>query len=409
MKAMIYYRRQLGQLRQQIGCAIDHWSRIKKLSLLSMLSLIISPLSSFAQRMDDVTEHSKYIQAVDEYRPAPGQHVNDVPEYEDGDTEEDMIRKCDERVAGLGPIDSHVVALGGWGGYITFHFDHSIANLPGQRDFAVWGNAYQENQHLVFGGMNEAGIVMVSKDVNGNGKPDDPWYEISGSCDTDSAGKVLYNYEVTYQRNPMGDIPWTDNRGNSGTIDRNHFHTQEYYPQWLPDNLTFKGTRLPDNIWNYSEYVSKTYSSYYYVLIGFRYGYADNLPNWTNLADVNSYNYEGCGIDIGWAVDENRQPVHLDFIDFVGLTRNVRNPNGGARPQRSLPVPRIFTSTNPSRQSMMLWRVSGVWRQESGVRSLEPSTIFKAVVALLPPESSSTTERNIYPNNIFYSLKTKQL
>jgi hypothetical protein len=78
MKAMIYYRR---QLRQQIGCALDHWSRIKKLSMLSMLSLIISPLSSFAQRMDDVTEHSKYIQAVDEYRPAPGQHVNDVPEY----------------------------------------------------------------------------------------------------------------------------------------------------------------------------------------------------------------------------------------------------------------------------------------------------------------------------------------
>ena len=36
------------------------------------------PLS--AQRMDNVAEHSKYIQAVDEYRPAPGQYVNDVPE-----------------------------------------------------------------------------------------------------------------------------------------------------------------------------------------------------------------------------------------------------------------------------------------------------------------------------------------
>ena len=280
--------------------------------------------------MDDVAEHSKYILAVDEYCPAPGQYVNDAPAYEEGDTEADMIRKCNENLAGMGPIDSHLVALGGWGGYITFHFDHSIANLPGQRDFAVWGNAYQEMKNLVFGGMNEAGVVMVSKDTNGNGLPDDPWYEISGSCDVDSVGKVDYGYEITYQRNPMGDIPWMDNRGNSGTIDRNHYHTQEYYPQWLPDGLTFRGTRLPDNMLNLSDKVDSGWSPYYYVLIGFRYGYADNLPNFTDNADATSYNYEGCGIDIGWAVDENRQPVNLDFIDFVrvytGLNQKCPQP-----------------------------------------------------------------------------------
>ena len=282
--------------------------------------------------MDNVSEHSKYIQAVDEYRPAPGQHVNDVPEYEEGDTEADMIRKCNASVAGKSILDTeaHIIALGGWGGYITFHFDHSIANIPGLRDFAVWGNAYQEMKKLVFGGMNEAGIVMVSKDVNGNGKPDDPWYEISGSCDVDSVGKVIYGYEVTYKQNPMGDIPWTDNQGNNGTIDRNHYHTQEYYPLWLPDNLTFKGTRLPDNIWNYSDQVDSSWSPYYFVLIGFRYGYADNLPNFTDNADINSWNYEGCGIDISWAVDDNRQPVNLDFIDFVrvytGLNQKCPQP-----------------------------------------------------------------------------------
>jgi hypothetical protein len=63
--------------------------------------------------------------------------------------------------------------------------------------------------------------------------------------------------------------------------------------------------------------VESSWSPYYYVLIGFRYGYADNLPNFTDNADTNSWNYEGCGIDIAWAVDENRQPVSLDFIDFV--------------------------------------------------------------------------------------------
>ena len=48
------------------------------------------------------------------------------------------------------------------------------------------------------------------------------------------------------------------------------------------------------------------------------------------VADATSYNYEGCGIDIGWAVDENRQPVNLDFIDFVrvytGLNQKCPQP-----------------------------------------------------------------------------------
>ena len=329
---MLLLKRQLKQLRQHSCSSLDYESRIKKLSLLSMLSFFLLPLSVSAQRMDDVAEHSKYIQAVDEYRPAPGQYVNDIPEYEEGDTEADMIRKCNESVAGRSILDpdAHLIALGGWGGYITFHFDHSIANIPGERDFAVWGNAYQEMRNLVFGGMNEAGVVMVSKDINGNGLPDDPWYEISGSCDVDSVGKVVYGYEVTYQRNPMGDIPWIDNQGNSGTIDRNHYHTQEYYPRWLPDGLTFRGTRLPDNMLNLSDKVDGNWSPYYYVLVGFSYGYADNLPNFTDKADTSSFNYEGCGIDISWAVDENRQPVSLDFVDFVrvytGLNQKCPQP-----------------------------------------------------------------------------------
>ena len=148
----------------------------------------------------------------------------------------------------------------------------------------------------------------------------------------DSIGKVIYNYEVTYQRNPMGDIPWTDNQGHSGTIDRiNQWHPQEYYPLWLPDGLTFRGTRLPDNMLDLSKTVDSGWSQWYYVLVGFRYGYIDNLPNWTDKADANSWNYEGCGIDISWAVDENRQSVNLDFIDFVrvytGLNQKCPAPN----------------------------------------------------------------------------------
>jgi hypothetical protein len=70
-------------------------------------------------------------------------------------------------------------------------------------------------------------------------------------------------------------------------------------------------------MYNLSDQVDSGWSPYYYVLIGFRYGYADNLPNFTDNADATSYNYEGCGIDISWAVDAQRQPVSLDFVDFV--------------------------------------------------------------------------------------------
>jgi hypothetical protein len=91
-----------------------------------------------------------------------------------------------------------------------------VANVQGERDFAIWGNAYVGN--------SEPGIVMVSVDVNGNGLPDDEWYELSGSADTDSIGKVVYDYQVTYTKTPMQDVPWQDNKGKSGVVARNDFH-----------------------------------------------------------------------------------------------------------------------------------------------------------------------------------------
>jgi len=260
---------------------------------------------------------SKYIQAVDEYCPAPGQYINDVPLYEEGDTPETMARKCTELLANDA---RHIVSLGGWGGYITFHFDHPVFNVAGERDFAIWGNAYQEYKNIVYGGMNEAGIVMVSRDDNGNHLPDDTWYELRGSCDEDSVGLVDYSYEITYHQNPMGNIPWTDNRGESGTIDRNRWHLQEYYPQWLPDGLTFSGTRLPRNGWD------SDHSGTYWVLISYRWGYADNHPN--TLSDFETPNTEGCGFDISWAVDANRRPVSLDFIDFVRVYTGLNQKCG---------------------------------------------------------------------------------
>ena len=263
--------------------------------LLTMLSVALATGAAKAQTTQlgtaEYQGYSKYIKAVDEYVPAPGQYTNTLPAYEEGDNATTMAQKCTDKIANN---KGSMVSLGAYGGYITFHFDHSIANVSGQKDFYVKGNA--------FSGSAEPGIVMVSKDVNGNGLPDDPWYELSGSADVDSVGKVIYNYEITYTKNAMNNVPWTDNQGKSGSVARNGFHKQEYFPLWLGDSITFKGTLLPRNGYN------KSATGQNWVLNSFAYGYVDNLPN---------SNIDGNSFDISWAVDADRNPVTLDAIDFV--------------------------------------------------------------------------------------------
>ena len=258
-------------------------------------STTLAPSSEYKPRTDGT---SRYIFAVDEYVPAPGQFVNTMPQYNDGDDATTMAQKCTDAI---GNNNGGMVTLGGYGGYITFHFDHSVKNVPGEYDLYIKGNAFF-NTSSTTAGSCEPGIVMVSQDTNNNGLPDDEWFELSGSADIDSIGKVIYGYQCTYTYSAMSDIPWTDNMSNSGTVDRNMFHTQEYFPLWLADKgtLTFFGTRLPDN-------AHKVGSQW--LLDALRYGYVDNLPN-TDITG-NSFN-------IDWAVNPiTRIPVSLQYVDFI--------------------------------------------------------------------------------------------
>ena len=271
--------------------------------ILPLFLFAFLPLS--AQRLDDVATHSPYIQAVDEYCPAPGQFINTMPEYEEGDDAAKMVQKCTESLANN---QRDLVCLGGYGGYITFHFDHSIANIEGQRDFYIEGNAIKEASGNYEGGSSEPGIVMVAQDANHDGKPD-RWYELSGSADADSVGKVVYDYEITYHPNPMGDIPWTDNKGGSGVIERMGKYNvqgrdQEYYPLWISGDIIRQGTLLPKNGVN----TKPNTKNGHWVLMFLREGYTDNMPNSDKAA--NSF-------DISWAVNQQRQKVSLDYIDFV--------------------------------------------------------------------------------------------
>lgn len=238
----------------------------------------------------DVGDHnSAYIQAVDEYMPAPGQFVNALPEIDADDNADLAAIKASKAIA---DNMNGLITLGAYGGYVTFHFDHSVRNLNGN-DIMIRGNAFEGN--------SEPGIVMVSVDANHNGKPDDEWYELRGSADADSAGKVIYNYQITYTPSPMADISWTDNQGQSGKVYRNNFHTQEYFPLWIDGPLTFTGTLLPRNGHRITEG-----GAAYWNLDSFAWGYVDN-----------SGTDEGCSFDISNAVDKDRNPVSLEAIDFV--------------------------------------------------------------------------------------------
>ena len=249
-------------------------------------------LNAFGQQTQPVgtAAQSKFIQAVDEYVPAPGQFVNTLPEATAADTPATMAQKCTEAIANG---NGGMITLGAWGGYVTFHFDHPVVNVEGQRDFAVWGNAFTNNA--------EPAVVMVSVDANGNGRPDDTWYELRGSEYANS--KTVHGYRLTYTYSAMQDVAWTDNKGGSGVVARNSYHAQEYFPLWLASEgtLTFEGCRLPDNAY-YDEATRQ------FLLPAYAYGYADNQPN----TDV-----EGCSMDIGWAVDDAGQPVTLDHVDFI--------------------------------------------------------------------------------------------
>lgn len=276
--------------------------------------------------MHEEIEYSPWIARVYEYCPAPGQFVNEMPQYEAGDTYADILQKCEESISGKNDV---MISLGGYGGYVTFGFDHTVVNEPGKKDFRIWGNAFYELLHPdEKGGSAEPGIVMVSYDVNMNGQPDDPWYELAGS--EYHKPETLHNYTLTYRRpdlarEPVPDddypyltdlyyIPWYDSEGSTGYMPKNSFHIQDYYPKWVDaDELTFTGTRLAPNA------VDTSGQGTYYVLYSYDWGYVDNHPN--DYADLNSF-------DIDWAVDADGNPVHLPGVDFVRVYTGLNQQCG---------------------------------------------------------------------------------
>ncbi|MGG5505800.1 MULTISPECIES: PKD domain-containing protein [unclassified Myroides] len=258
-------------------------------------------------RDENPKEYKATISKVFEYAPAFGQFVNKLPVYEEGDTAEHMRVKAERALQ-----NNEVITLGGFGGYVVFGFDHTIANVPGKRDFQILGNAFANNA--------EPGVILVAYDVNKNGKPDeDEWFEIAGS----EHDKAILGYEITYYRPTKASdlskeeiehyIQWSDNKGNRGWKKKNTFHNQSYYPQWIQEEtLTFKGTLLPSNA------IKKDDTEKGWQLKAFEWGYADNYPN----------RQEGSKIDIDWAVDRMGNKVNLPGVDFIKVYTGLNQEAG---------------------------------------------------------------------------------
>lgn len=256
--------------------------------------------------MREEVEYSPYIADVLEYCPAPGQFVNLMPEYEEGDTYADMLKKAKECIEGTNDI---MISLGAYGGYVTFAFDHTVMNVPGEMDFRIWGNSFYElTDNDRKGGSAEPGIVMVSYDTNCNGLPDDEWYELRGSEWANPL--TIRNYSITYAKGlPDQDVQWHDSEGNAGSVERNMFHDQPYWPQWVDASaLTFTGTRLPPNGIDTSGF------GRYYILYCYDWGYVDNHPN--DYPELNSF-------DIDNAVDAAGRHVDLPGADFIRVYTGV--------------------------------------------------------------------------------------
>lgn len=273
------------------------------------LKINVCPPEGTYQRKADATS-SAQMNKVYEFLPAPGQFVN---ENYTATTMDEACRYAEERIR-----QTAYVSLGGFGGYIVVGFDHSITN-DGDYNIAVTGNA--------FDGSSEPGIIWVMQDENGDGMPNDTWYELRGS--EYGKAETWQDYAVTYYK-PSGTqlpVPWTDNHGQSGSIDYlGSFHRQDYYyPDWVKENqYTLRGTRLKER--NYD----KSGNGTYWVNESYDWGYADNFSAVDRLTDDDNYNAGPADnhFKISHAVTFDGKEANLKYIDFVKVQVGVNSKSG---------------------------------------------------------------------------------
>jgi hypothetical protein len=273
-------------------------------------------------------ESRPFASIVFDYSPAPGQFVNH-PAFNDP-------TKALGPPVGLGTIDGNdhdVVTLGGFGGSITLGFERTIWDDPANflgLDAIVFGNAFwvDNNPNRRWA---EAAQIEISRDVNGNGEPDDPWYLIPGSHILDPAAQYAsqtWDDDTRDDAFPPANGAWIP-PGSSGS--------------WLTSAYL-----LPPAVFNVVVLPNPNGPS---ATIEGVFGYADLSPtavlgdlDGDNLADDETLSPDrfyaapddplavgitpgsggGDAFDIAWAIDPlTNQPADLEAFDFIRLTTAV--------------------------------------------------------------------------------------
>lgn len=258
----------------------------------------------------ETSQYSPYITAMYDFAPAPGTLANDCYK-QDGYTKEDVMKIV------LGRIDNtsvgYLLDLGSFGGSVVVGFDHTVINIPGERDFRVYGV-----NESVPNFVTAPGLLFVAYDKNGNGKPDDDeWYEIKGSAHKDNI--VDSNFSVTYHRPakdkaPVQVGPFDPFQDRESVLTENSLGESFYLsllrnrkdlcPSWIDqDKFTFTGKRFNIDI---KPQVAGQYTLWQYDILD--WGYA-------NAKDPD--------IDIDWAIDKDGNKVHLPGIDYIKVVNCV--------------------------------------------------------------------------------------
>ena len=233
------------------------------------------------------------------YMPAPGHQVNgfiltnkDRLSFPSGCTHEDA---CDSVL--LFFERGWSISLGGCGGYVTAGFDHSIMKKETGNELCIKGNPFDYQ--------SEPGIIWVSQDVNGDGIPNDLWYELGGS--EYGTENHFLNYAITYYHptRPCSATVWKDNRNESGHVPyMSYWNKEEYY--WAPwiaqTECTYFGSALASK---------HTYEDGISHMPPYEWGYTDNLgSDYDKNRGMGFYSLKNARTWDG-------KKAELEFIDFI--------------------------------------------------------------------------------------------
>ena len=272
------------------------------------LTVLVCPVEGTYRRAASANS-SAHCDKVLCFTPAPGQYVNE--NY----TATTMDEACKYAIARI--KDDKYVSLGGFGGFIVVGFDHSVAN-DGGYNLAIRNSLYTN--------YSEPGIVWVMQDEDGNGLPDDTWYELKGS--EYGLDCTAQDYAVTYYRPdaPGQPVAWTDNLGGSGSVDYlAAFHTQDYYyPLWVKEpRYTLRGTRLEAR--NYDQ----SGRGVLWINPDYGWGYADNYSETDMFPGGKTGDGDSCNhFRISDAVTFDGKPANLQYIDFVKVQTGLNTKSG---------------------------------------------------------------------------------